>query len=75
MTELADYRNEHPQWAAAVELLPQGQPQPELAAWRMVRVIMGDGFDHIFRMDIPSGQVAATLAEMDRIVTELGYQP
>jgi multiple sugar transport system substrate-binding protein len=75
MTELADYRNEHPQWAAAVDLLPQGQPQPELAAWRMVRVIMGDGFDHIFRMDIPSGQVAATLAEMDRIVTELGYQP
>jgi hypothetical protein len=33
--------------------------------------MLGDGFDHIFRVDMPSGQVAKVLAEMDRGVTDI----
>jgi multiple sugar transport system substrate-binding protein len=71
MASLQDYRQEHPQWAAAVELIPQGRLQPKLASWRIVRVMLGDGFDHIFRVDMPSGQIAVVLAEMDRTVTDI----
>jgi ABC-type glycerol-3-phosphate transport system substrate-binding protein len=68
---LADYAAGHPQWEQAVNLLPQGRTTPELAAWRTVRVALGDGFSFMFRVDTPVGQVPSILAQLDAIVTDL----
>jgi ABC-type glycerol-3-phosphate transport system substrate-binding protein len=69
--QLAPYARSHPQWAAAVQLVPRAQIQPQLASWRMVRVMLGDGFDAMFRSNTPSGRVAEILAIMDRTASDL----
>ncbi len=68
---LADYAAGHPAWAEAVNLLPQGRITPQLAAWRTVRVALGDGFNFMFRVDTPVGQVPTILAQLDAVVTDL----
>ncbi len=68
---LGDYKNSHPQWAAAVDLLPQAQIQPQLASWRKVRVMLGDGFDAMFRVNTPAGEVAKILAIMESTSRDL----
>jgi ABC-type glycerol-3-phosphate transport system substrate-binding protein len=68
---LGDYQKTHPQWLQAVKLLPQGEIQPQLASWRKVKIMLGDGFDHMYRVNVPSGQVAAILAMMESISREL----
>ena len=68
---LGDYEKTHPQWMQAVKLLPQGETQPQLASWREVRIMLGDGFDHMYRVNVPSGQVAAILAQMEALSREL----
>lgn len=69
---LGDYEKTHPQWAQAVKLLPQGEIQPQLASWRQVKIMIGDGFTHMYRVNVPSGQVPAILAQMESIATSLG---
>lgn len=71
MDLLGDYQKTHPQWAQAVELLPQGIMQPRLASWDQVKIMLGDGFAHTYRVNLPSGQVAAILAEMESTSREL----
>lgn len=68
---LTDYAAGHPAWAQAVNLLPQGRPTPQLAEWRTIRVALGDGFNFMFRVDTPVGQVPTILAQLDAIVTDL----
>jgi multiple sugar transport system substrate-binding protein len=68
---LADYEAGHPAWAEAVKLLPQGRITPQLAAWRTVRVALGDGFNFMFRVDTPVGRVPAILSQLDAIVADL----
>jgi multiple sugar transport system substrate-binding protein len=68
---VADYAATHPQWVEAVKLLPQGQGTPQLASWRQIRVVLGDGFDFMFRINMPVGQVATILAQMDTAVKDL----
>ncbi len=69
---LGDYKKTHPQWAQALELLPQGEMQPQLASWRKVKTMLGDGFAHMYAVNLPSGQVAAILAQMESISRDLG---
>ena len=68
---LGDYAAGHPQWVAAVKLLPQGRTTPQLAEWRTVRVALGDGFKFMFRVDTPVGQVPTILAQLDAVVKDL----
>lgn len=68
---LGDYAKTHSQWVQAVKLLPQGEIQPQLASWRKVKIMLGDGFAHMYRVNVPSGQVAAILAQMESISREL----
>lgn len=68
---VADHASAHPQWVQAVKLLPNAQGTPRLASWRLIRLVLGDGFDFMFRVDMPVGQVAAILADMDRAVEDL----
>ncbi len=71
MNYLSDYSASHPQWALATSLIPQGRLTPQLPEWKTVRVMLGDGFNQMFRVDVPTGQVPAILAQMDAIVTDL----
>lgn len=72
---LADYSADHPQWQAAVEMLPEGQPSPRLASWRTVRTMLGDGFrdmfDTIRHPDLTDGQVPLILKQMDETAADL----
>lgn len=69
MQWLADYSGSHPQWAEAVRLLPEGETTPQLASWRVVRVMLADGFrdmfDTIRHPDLTDGQVPLILKQMD----------
>lgn len=68
---LGDYEKTHPHWSAAVELIPLGEMQPRKGSWRTVKVMLGDGFSHMYRVNVSSGQVAVTLAQMDTMAKEL----
>ena len=68
---LGDYEKTHPQWMQAVKLLPQGEIQPQLASWREVKTMLGDGFEHMYRVSVPSGQVPAILAQMQSTASDL----
>lgn len=75
MDLLTDYSADHPQWATAVEFLSQGQITPQLASWRLVRVMLEDGFrdmfDTIRHPDLTDGQVPLILRQMDELATDL----
>jgi hypothetical protein len=72
---LGDYSASHPQWADAVELLSDGETTPQLASWRLVRVMLEDGFrdmfDTIRHPDLTDGQVPLILKQMDETAEDL----
>jgi len=75
MNLLADYAASHTQWAEAVKLLPGGKITPQLASWRLVRIMLGDGFadmfDTIRHPDITDAQVPVILKQMDDTASDL----
>ena len=75
MQLLGDYSAGHPQWARAVELLKDGETTPQLASWRLVRVMLEDGFrdmfDTIRHPDLTDGQVPLILKQMDDTAEDL----
>ena len=75
MDLLADYAASHPQWAEAVKLLPGGKITPQLASWRLVRVMLGDGFGDMFdtirHPNITDAQVPVILKQMDDTAGDL----
>jgi ABC-type glycerol-3-phosphate transport system substrate-binding protein len=68
---LNDYKKSHPQWGTAVDLLPEAQIEPQLASWRKIRVMLGDGFQTMFSSNIPAGRVAELLAIMESTSRDL----
>ena len=72
---LGDYPATHPQWAQAVNLLSEGETTPQLASWRLVRVMLEDGFrdmfDTIRHPDLTEGQVPLILKQMDDTAEDL----
>ena len=75
MDLLAGYGTDHPQWADAVGLLSGGKITPQLASWRLVRVMLGDGFadmfDTIRHPDLTDGQVPLILRQMEETASDL----
>lgn len=72
---LADYGKDHPQWAAAVKLLPEGKLPPQLGSWHIVRIMVGDAFSDMFdtirHPNLTDGQIPLILKQMDETVTDL----
>ena len=68
---LGDYEKNHAQWRQAVDLIPLGELQPQLGSWRTIKLVLGDGFDHMYRVNVSSGQVAAILAQMESLAKDL----
>lgn len=75
MDLLTDYSAGHLQWRDAVELLSRGETTPQLSSWRLVRVMLGDGFSDMFdtirHPDLTEGQVPLILKQMDETASEL----
>ena len=75
LNSLADYSASHPQWAEAVKLLPQAELPPQLASWRLVRVMLADGFGDMFdtirHPDLTEGQVPLLLRQMETTAEDL----
>jgi ABC-type glycerol-3-phosphate transport system substrate-binding protein len=75
MDLLGDYSSSHPQWMQAVELLPAGKTTPKLSSWRIVKIMMEDGFrdmfDTIRHPDLTDGQVPLVLKQMEETADEL----
>jgi len=75
MNLLVDYSKDHPQWAAAVKLLPDGKLTPQRGSWHVVRLMLGDGFSDMFdtirHPDLTDGQVPLILKQMDETVTDI----
>ncbi len=75
MNMLADYSASHPQWKEAVKLLPEGANTPQLASWRLVKIMLEDGFrdmfDTIRHPDLTDGQVPLILKQMDNTAQDL----
>jgi len=68
---LADYEKTHPQWADAVKLISEMTQQPQLASWRSVKIMIGDGFTQMYRVNLQSGQIAVILAQMESTSRDL----
>ncbi len=72
---LTAYEADHPRWAGAVEHLSSGEVTPQLSSWRLVRVMLEDGFrdmfDTIRHPDLTEGQVPLILTQMDETAEEL----
>jgi multiple sugar transport system substrate-binding protein len=75
MDLLGNYSAAHPQWAEAVKLLSKGETVPQLASWRLARVMLSDGFADMFDVirhpDLTDGQVPVILKQMDDTAAEL----
>ena len=75
MNLLADYSASHPQWREAVKLLPDGANTPQLASWRLVKIMLEDGFrdmfDTIRHPDLTDGQIPLILKQMDDTAQDL----
>jgi multiple sugar transport system substrate-binding protein len=68
---LASYAGNHKQWQAAISYMDDLQLQPQLASWRNVRLVLGDGSLSIFRTNLGLDQVPAVLKQMDIVALEL----
>lgn len=75
MDLLGDYSVSHPQWAQAVALLPAGKTTPKLSSWKIVKIMMEDGFrdmfDTIRNPELTDGQIPLILKQMEETADEL----
>ena len=59
-----------PQWAEALALIPDAQPYPQSADWRLADKILADGFLAYFR-GFPNTSLPGVLDEMDTVIQDL----
>jgi ABC-type glycerol-3-phosphate transport system substrate-binding protein len=75
MELLAGYAADHPQWAGAAGYVSAGEVTPQLSSWRLVRIMLEDGFrdmfDTIRHPDLTEGQVPVILRQMEETAEEL----
>jgi len=71
MDLLKPYGVAHPQWTAAVALLPAARTEPDLASWSVVRWVLGDVATQVFRYYFTPDRIPATLELLDETAAEL----
>ena len=71
LDHLGEYAAEHPQWSAALELLPFAQSEPGYASWSVVRWVVSEVGTQVFRYYFTADRIPATLELMDETAAEL----
>jgi ABC-type glycerol-3-phosphate transport system substrate-binding protein len=74
MDYLGEYADDHPQWAAAVELLQNARGEPDFTSWSVVRWTLGDVGMQVFRSYFTTDYITDTLTLLDETANELHSQ-
>ena len=69
--KLGDYKNSHPQWAAALALLPDARAEPPLKSWETVRWAVLDAATQLFRYYFTVDQVPTLAKLLDQTAADL----
>jgi ABC-type glycerol-3-phosphate transport system substrate-binding protein len=72
---LKTYSGNHPQWAAAVKLIPSARSEPPFQSWGQARWALGDAATQLFRSYFTIDQVPTLLSYLDAFVAELHLGP
>ncbi|HEX9028825.1 MAG TPA: extracellular solute-binding protein, partial [Anaerolineales bacterium] len=68
---LADYTAAHPQWAAALKLLPYLRLEPQAASWDTVRWSLSDACDRLFSPLFPANLIPQLVSMLNDTAAEL----
>jgi multiple sugar transport system substrate-binding protein len=71
---LPGYTAEHPQWAAAVNLIGSARGEPSYPSWSVVRWTLGDVGMQVFRSYFTTEYITDTLILLDETANELHNQ-
>lgn len=71
---LTTYQKKHPQWAAALELLPFARSEPRRLSWEVVRWALSDAGKQLFSPTFTAGQLPDLLEMLASTATELDEQ-
>ncbi len=74
LDSLAAYQKDHPQWQAAVALLPEAAGEPAYASWSAVRQALGDAGQELFSSDFKIDQVPNLLDTLQKTAADLDVQ-
>jgi multiple sugar transport system substrate-binding protein len=72
---LAAYKSGHPQWAAALELLPEARLEPSLASWSEVRWALSDAGGRLFSPLFPADLIPQMVGMLSDTAAELDARP
>jgi ABC-type glycerol-3-phosphate transport system substrate-binding protein len=71
---LGDYAADHPQWAAALDVIPYGKVEPNFGSWGVARWALSDAVDQLIDPDFPSEDIPFLLEELDALLAETHIQ-
>jgi ABC-type glycerol-3-phosphate transport system substrate-binding protein len=74
MDHLQEYALDHPQWAAAVDLIDNASSEPDFPSWNVVRWTLGDVGTQVFRSYFTTDYITDTLTLLDQTANELHRQ-
>lgn len=64
----------NPQWAQALQLLPEAQSEPNLASWGAMRWALSDAMAQLFDPQFTPEQIPSMLDNLDTVATEIMEQ-
>jgi ABC-type glycerol-3-phosphate transport system substrate-binding protein len=74
MEGLSDYRSDHPQWAAAVDLLPYARVEPGRPSWSLVHFVLSDAGRYLFSPLVTPRQIPEIIEMLEQTAAELDGQ-
>jgi len=70
---LDGYASENPQWAAALELLPNGFMEPQFGSWEVARWALSDAAAFLVSSSFTTEEIPILLEELNSIMTETHF--
>ena len=71
---LGDFRRRHPQWEAALELLPYARVEPGRPSWSLVHFVLSDAGRYLFSPLVTASQIPGVIETLDQTASELDGQ-
>jgi ABC-type glycerol-3-phosphate transport system substrate-binding protein len=71
---LTEIDADNPQWAQALELLPDAHSEPTLSSWKVMRWALEDVLTQLFTPQFESDQIPLLLQKLDDVADEIYSQ-